>query len=194
MKSQTLKIVLLLLVSCADWSKGKTFISCDISITHKFYFISGENYIDIGRPMSLVCSNVDSVYTFSRFQTVGFDSSDYLALDAPISIHNRIDSAIQLLDKPLDSICDRPICVQLKSEFKIISKTRLVMNEINADKRLSSVHSTCEHMDEGLLYELMTDDGEKYSIYDLMLFESCECFQRDILLFKQSTLINEQHF
>jgi hypothetical protein len=185
---------LLFLFACGISLKEKSFISGDISITHKFYFISAENFIDRGRPISLVCSTSDSVFVFPYFETIGFDSVDYLDGDGSISIHNRLDSAIYFPTHKLDSVCDQRICVQLKSDFKIVDKIKLRLKEINSDKRLSSLHSNCEHMDEGLLYELETTEGDKYSIYDLILFEKCNYFHRDILLFKGSQLINEQHY
>jgi hypothetical protein len=177
---------------CKKLATEESFISCDISITDKFYFISSENHVDRDRPMSVICSNFDSLFVFEEFTTVGFDSSDYLAVDRPISIQSRIDSAVSFSVK-LDSNCFSPVCIQIKSNFRFVSKSKLSLESINADQRLSSIHSNCEHMDEGILYELETSGGERYSIYDLTLFKSCEYFQRDILLFKGSTLINEQH-
>ncbi len=186
--------LIVVLFGCGIAWREKTFISCDISATNRFYFISSENNIDRTRPVSIICANHDSVHTFDRFEIIKFDFDDYTANDHSISIVNRIDSAIKIPAFEMDSLCDGPICVQLKSNFQLLSKTQIHFKEINSDQRLSSIHSTCEHMDDGNVYEILTNEGDRYSIYDLIMYKSCDYFQRDLLLFKGSTLINEQHY
>ena len=185
-------IFLLFLLGCKSSIEEKSFLSSDISYTNKFYFISEENSIDRRKSIAIICWNSNSVTLFTQFEIVPFDSSDYLILDRPLKIHNRIDSALYFTNQPLDSLCSHPISVQLKDEFRILNKIKLGLKEINADGRLASFKANCDHMDEAVLFELETTKGEKYSIYDLVLYDGCDYMSNHVLLFKGSQLINHQ--
>src|SRR5688500_6737293 len=83
-----------------------SFLSDDVSISEKFYFVSSRNKIDKSRPITVLCPASDSIITISAYQTVGFDSTDYLFLDRPFKIPNQIDSAVSFNERI--QVCNYP--------------------------------------------------------------------------------------